>query len=387
MFFGGMGGAVSFHPDNITDIDQDPGSPLVITEFRVSGMPRHFNKAVYESGVVVLSKGDDNFGATFACMNFKHPEKIKYRYRILGYREVWTEVDHLHRNLNIAGLKPNTYTLEIQSSDIFGDWKKSLTLDIKIPPQFYETVWFTLLMVLCGLFTIGLFFVMNIRQVRIKENQKQQYLKLESIRGQLNPHFIFNSLNSINYFIAKSDRLSANRYIANFSKLIRAFLSNMSQDYVPLSEEIESLEDYLRLEYLRFGDRFNYSLTFNQIAEIEKWEVFPGMVQPFIENAIWHGVRGLKNRMGSIKIDFTEDQSGFIRCIVTDDGVGRNAAARNNHHSAKRKSRGIALITERMQLINHLESKQHQVRIEDLYTNQEECGTLVNIDIPSRNRY
>lgn len=383
MYFGGMGGVVGFHPDSI--IDHETGlsmRPLVITDFRVSGLPRYFGKAVYELAQVELNKGDDNFGITFASLDLKNPEKIKYRYRILGYNDVWTEADYLHRQLNITGLRPDVYTVEVQSTDIFGDWKNNLTVQIKIPPHFYQTAAFSTLFVLFSLAVLVLLVIINNRQIHLKENQKQQYLKLESIRGQMNPHFIFNSLNSINYFIANHDSLAANRYISNFSKLIRSFLSNMSQEYIGLADEIDSLEDYLKLEFLRFGDKFNYTLSFDQIESPENWEVFPGMVQPFVENAIWHGVRGLQDRKGLISVVFYENNG--IHCMITDDGIGRQLSAQSSNYNDKKKSRGIGLIIERMQLINHIENKSYKIIIDDLYCDREECGTKIQIEIPSR---
>lgn len=385
MFFGGMGGVVSFHPDSILDIEAvEANAPLILTEFRVSGVTRHFSKACYETNKIFLDKGDDNFGITFACMDFRNAEKIKYRYRVLGYHENWMETDYLHRRINIAGLRPDIYTVEIESTDIFGEWTNQLRLSIKIPAMFYQTIWFSLVMIILGLGIITLFIIINNRQIRIKENQKQQYLKLESVRGQMNPHFIFNSLNSINYFIANNDRHAANRYISNFSKLIRSFLSNMSQDYVSFNSELESLEDYLKLEFLRFGDKFDYSLNSEKICLPDIWEVFPGMVQPFVENAIWHGVRGLQDRKGIIHVDFSLEDNIGILCKVTDDGIGRRLSAHTAGYSENKKSRGIQLILERLHLINHLENKNYSVKIEDLNPDMEESGTQIIIEIPSR---
>ena len=138
----------------------------------------------------------------------------------------------------------------------------------------------------------GIIFV-YIRQLKQKEKLKQDALKLQSLRGQMNPHFIFNSLNSINYFISNNDKLSANRYIADFSRLIRSILSNLGNDYIPFRSELDSIKDYLNIEHLRFGDKFDFELSVNKSNENSDFELFPGLVQPFIENAIWHGVRAL----------------------------------------------------------------------------------------------
>jgi hypothetical protein len=387
MFFGGMGGVVAFHPDSIRE-DEARGNAawLILTEFRVSGQPRYFNKAIYELKAVTLKKGDDNFGVSFACLDFKNADKIKYRYRLLGYDNAWTVISHLHRRINFAGLPPGKYALEVESTDINGSWTGRMALMITIPPFFYQTIGFMIVLGIFALGVIALFVMLNNRQIRMKEKQKQHHLKLESIRGQMNPHFIFNSLNSINYFIAKSDRLSANRYIANFSKLIRAFLINMSHEYVSLSDEIASLQDYLKLEFLRFGDKFDYLLNIEQVQETENWEVFPGMVQPFIENAIWHGVRGLQYRKGFITIRFILNPSGHLQCEVTDDGIGRKLAEQGKKVNGEKKSRGILLTLERMHIINHLEKRNYHILIQDLHPEKDECGTRVIIDIPSRKK-
>jgi LytS/YehU family sensor histidine kinase len=160
----------------------------------------------------------------------------------------------------------------------------------------------------------------------------------------------------------------------------------MSHEYISLSDEIDSIEDYLKLEFLRFGDKFDYSLKSDQVLDLKKWEVYPGMVQPFIENAIWHGVRGLQYRKGIIGIKFVQNHN-FLQCIVTDDGIGRKTSEKNKNAFGDRKSRGINLILERMQIINHLEKSNYSVVIEDLIPEKEECGTMVIIDIPARARY
>lgn len=383
-FFGGMGGIVGFYPDSVSDKDISNASNqmLVFEGFTVSGIRRHFPQALYESSSIVLDKGDNNFRLTFALIDFKLADKIYYRYRLLGHSDHWIETDHLNRNISYAGLKPKKYTLQVEASDNKGNWLYSRNLFITIPPFFYQTLWFSFLVFILAAAVVSVFAVLNYRQIRFKEQQKQNYLKLQSIRGQMNPHFIFNSLNSINYFIAKSDRLSANRYIASFSKLIRSFLTNMSNEYICLPDEIESLQDYLRLEFLRFGDRFNYFIRLDNVKEPERWEVFPGMVQPFIENAIWHGVRGLQDRKGNIHIVFTEKDMDCIQCEITDDGIGCVNTSKLNHNN-EHKSKGIQLIRDRLHIINHLKKKNFKLAIVDAFPGRSESGTRVIIDIPA----
>jgi LytS/YehU family sensor histidine kinase len=220
-----------------------------------------------------------------------------------------------------------------------------------------------------------------IRQLKHRAAQKEGTLRLQSLQGQMNPHFIFNSLNSINYFISKNDALSANRYIADFSKLIRSILYNFNSDYINLEKEIESLEEYLKIEHLRFGDKFNYEIIINADIEPNQYKVSPGLVQPFIENAIWHGVRGLDKRKGNILVSYTID-NGKLTCTIEDDGIGRRNAEAAKSGIDQKESRGIFIVTERLKIINNLQKSNYQVIISDLYPGKQETGTKVMIDIP-----
>jgi hypothetical protein len=383
MFFAGMGGIVSFYPDSISEIMQDEKSwPLVFTDFKVSGSNRFFAKALYECDTIKLNKGDNNFQLSFACLDFKNAEKIKYRYRLGPSEKEFITTGFRNRNLNYASLSPGLYKLEIEATNAAGDWASKKTLVIEIPAFYYQTIWFRLLLFGLILF-VAVYFIYNYnRQIRLKARQQQDELKLESLRGQMNPHFIFNSLNSINYFISQNDRLSANRYIADFSRLIRSILGNLSQEYIPLNKELESLNDYLQLEHLRFNDKFDYEISVDETVNTEDVLVFPGMVQPFIENAIWHGVRGLEDRKGFVKIRFLQSNPDCILAVVEDDGIGRKLAESRKSNLPGKTSRGIGIVLERLKIINHLRQANFQVIIEDLYSDREETGTRVTVEIP-----
>jgi ligand-binding sensor domain-containing protein len=385
LFFGGVGGMVGFYPDSIDNYRNKTAlSPLIITDFRVSGITRSFKKAVYESDTLILERGDDNFQVTFACLDFKNPEKINYRYRLAGENDKWIETDYHNRKINYAHLTHQDYTLEIETAGESGAWVNRTSVLIRIPHRFTELLWVRLsllILVLSGFFFMGLVYV---RQLRLKAGQVQDQLRLESLRGQMNPHFIFNSLNSINYFISKEDKLSANHYIADFSRLIRSILGNLSSEYIPFEKELESLQDYLKLEHLRFGDKFDFSIHTNKIVNSTEISVFPGMVQPFIENAIWHGIRGLEDRIGLIHIEFIPVNQVKIQCVIEDDGIGRKLAHLFRNEMPGHKSRGIGIVMERLRIINTMTKNNYQITIEDLYPEKEETGTRVIIDLPTR---
>ena len=383
LFFGGMGGVVSFYPDSLTDNQSSLfAAPLVIEDFKVSGVNRYFSKAIYACDTVVLKKGDDNFQLTFASLDFRGAEKIKYRYRLKGGNNGFVQTDFRHRFLNYAKLSPGNYPLEIDATNRDGDWVSHTTLLIVIPAYYYQTWWFSLFSVLIVILIIVYFIYGYNQRIRMMARKKQDELKLESLRGQMNPHFIFNSLNSINYFISQNDRLSANRYIADFSRLIRSFLGNLSKEFVPFERELESLRDYLQLEHLRFGDKFDYSIEIHEGLDAERLLVFPGMVQPFIENAVWHGVRGLVNQKGIVTITFLPGGDDHILCIVEDDGIGRKLAEARENREHGRKSRGIGIVTERLRIINQIRKSNLRLTIEDRFPDQEETGTKVSIEIP-----
>lgn len=382
MFFGGVGGLVGFYPDSINSymIHSTP-PPILLTDFSVSGVTRHFKKAVYDLDTLVLEKGDNNFQITFAGIDFQNSEKIKYRYRLLGENDKWIETDYRNRRINYANVTHKDYRLEIESTNEIGEWKNNLSVLIRIPDRLIETLWARITIIIISLSCLIYFFIYYINHLKLKARQIQDQLRMESLRGQMNPHFIFNSLNSINYFISKEDKVSANHYIADFSRLIRSILNNLSAEYIPFKSELESINDYLMLEYLRFGDKFDFKIDSDNIMKDGEYSVFPGLVQPFIENAIWHGVRGLEHRRGFILIKFILISDVKIQCIIEDDGIGRKLANQFRKDPGH-KSRGIAIILERIRIINNLSKSNYKVFIEDLYSHKEDSGTRVTIDLP-----
>lgn len=383
IFFGGIGGVVGFNPDEITEFQNLKQKNLLkFTDFKVSGIKRYFEKPIYESENLVLDKGDNNFQVTLVCLDFNNSDRKRYRYRIGEVDQGWIESDHRGRNINYAHLNHGNYLLEAEVTDENGVWSDRTSLKIRIPPRFTEIFWVRMgfvLLAISGFIVAG---IMYLRQIRLKEQQAKDELKLESLRGQMNPHFIFNSLNSINYFISKEDRLSANNYIADFSRLIRSILTNMLSDYVPFEKELNSIKDYLKLEHLRFGDKFDYFIDIKGISEDLDISVFPGMIQPFIENAIWHGLRGLEERKGVVKIFFEMNDDRQIICLVEDDGIGRKMADMFQGGIASHKSRGIDIVRERLRIYNDMTKSNFKVIITDLFTDRKETGTRVVIDVP-----
>jgi hypothetical protein len=231
-----------------------------------------------------------------------------------------------------------------------------------------------------ALLVFGGLIYMLIRNIRQKQRANMQ-IKLQSLRAQMNPHFIFNSLNSVNNFISKNDERSANKYLSDFSRLMRTVLSNSDQDFVSLETEVDTMKIYLELEHFRFGEKFDYQLEIADDIDPEIIRVPPMLIQPYIENAIWHGLR-YKEEKGILNVRiFTEND--LLYCTVKDNGIGRKkSAALKTDHQKTYQSTGIKNTKERIELLNKMHGTRLNVSILDLEENGNAAGTLVRISVP-----
>jgi len=201
-------------------------------------------------------------------------------------------------------------------------------------------------------------------------------LKLMALRSVMNPHFIFNALNSIQFFIAKNDRLNAINYLSTFSKLIRGILTNSVNNKVKLTDEIELLKHYVNLELLRFEEKFEFILSVSPTLEVDNIEVPSLLIQPYVENAILHGLYN-KSSKGILKISVCEDQDSVL-FEIEDNGIGREAARKlRQQNFPQHKSMGTILTEERFKLINMEEKASFEIR--DLFEDEKSAGTLVKI--------
>ncbi|CAZ96556.1 tetratricopeptide repeat-containing sensor histidine kinase [Zobellia galactanivorans] len=218
-----------------------------------------------------------------------------------------------------------------------------------------------------GMILLGLaafFFYRSNQQQKLANN----LLALKSLRSQMNPHFIFNALNSVNNYIAKSDERSANRFLSEFSTLMRSVLENSEEDFIPLAKELEQLELYVKLEHSRFPDKFDYQLNVDKKVDVSAFEIPPMLLQPYIENAIWHGLR-YKEDKGRLTIDVRPKGSTSIEIVITDDGIGRKKSGQlKTENQKKQKSKGMGNIKKRIAILNDMYKNKVDVSISDLTT-------------------
>ena len=218
----------------------------------------------------------------------------------------------------------------------------------------------------------------------IKEaTHKIQATEMAALRAQMNPHFIFNCLNSIQFFTAQNNTDKASDYLTKFSRLIRLVLENSKSDKVTLANELETLKLYIEMEAMRFQQKVQYSILIDGLIDTESVQIPPLLLQPFVENAIWHGLMH-KEEGGTVTVSVQQPQPDCLRVQITDDGVGRAKAAEYKSKSAtKSKSLGMKLTADRIELINQLYQTQTHITITDL-TNAtgQPTGTRVIIEIP-----
>lgn len=230
----------------------------------------------------------------------------------------------------------------------------------------------------------------NELQLQKTENERKQAeferhtaaLKMQALRAQMNPHFIFNCLNSINRFILKNETEAAASYLTKFSRLIRLVLQNGDKNQISLAEEIDMLEVYLKLEQIRFRDRFSYAVHCDDNLDSDAILIPPMLIQPFVENAIWHGLLH-KTTMGKVTIDIYEE-ANYLCCRVTDDGIGRKKAAAYKSKSAyNQKSFGMRITSERLNLLQEQKKEKITLQVTDLEDAAGEAlGTEVFIRLP-----
>lgn len=227
------------------------------------------------------------------------------------------------------------------------------------------------LLLIAGYFMYG-----YIKQQRLTNN----LLALKSLRSQMNPHFIFNALNSVNSFIVTSDERTANKYLTDFSYLMRSVLENSEEDFIPLQKEIELIELYTKLEHFRFKDKFDYEIDVDLSINMEDFKIPPMLLQPYIENAVWHGLRYKEDR-GHLKISIMQSNKDELQVVITDDGIGRRRSQlMKTENQKKHKSAGMSNIKKRVEILNTMYKDKVTIDIDD-YLSQGDVGTKVVVTL------
>ncbi len=334
------------------------------------------------SAPLALSYDENNVILDFKALSYRHLGQIQYRYRLRGVDADANWQYTSERSFQYLRLSPDAYTIDIEASSLDGVWGGRAKTSLEISPPFWQTIWFFVAsgILLLGL-TVLLFRIRERRKLRNAEQREAlERYKLTALRAQMNPHFIFNTLNSIQEFIATRDFKESNRYLTEFSMLIRTVLDTSGQGTIPLEQELRILRLYLSLERMRFSERFDFRIEVADDIEVDYEDIPPMLVQPFVENAIWHGL-GNKEGRGMVRISLSA-KGDHLQCVVEDNGVGREVArAMRKERDIQRKSLGMAITQERLDVLGG--TREARVQVIDLYDDYgKPAGTRVIVHIP-----
>ncbi|MCD6332712.1 MAG: histidine kinase [Bacteroidales bacterium] len=331
---------------------------------------------------MVLAPNNNNITIRYKPVTYRKSLNVKHYYRLEGLEKEWVTSDNLEARY--PNLKPGRYHFILRAEyPSFPGKLDEKSFSFTILKHWYETRGMILVYFLLGFLLIYSFIMYLIRALKIREDRKQRLLLAEkqALLSQMNPHFIFNSLNSIQSFILDNNEYLANTYLTRFSSLIRRILDNSKKNMIPLAEEIETLKLYLSLEHLRFEDRFHYTIQKDPRLDANEIMIPPMLIQPFVENAIWHGIAQLKEG-GKVTIDFKSNHNRYY-CRIRDNGIGRARAGQKKNPSPDHTPTGINNVQERIDLMNRISNNQIEWRIEDLYNpDGSPAGTLIELILP-----
>jgi ligand-binding sensor domain-containing protein len=363
------------------------------------------NETTAPQKTLKLNYKENNISIQYVGISIKSNKKITYLHKMDGVDKKWQQTELTE--LSYRGLSPNNYTFHIKAIDVEGRASEERTMTFIIRPPYWETLWFRGLIIL-GLAGLIYFFLQKRIQNVQKREQEKAFIqketadlqlkvaeerteierinnelaksKLETLQAQMNPHFAYNALTSIQMLILKKDNKTANKYLVKFARLMRQFLEASKETYIPLNKEIELLKLYIEMEQLRFKDKFQVQYDISPTVKTGEIPIPSMLLQVFVENAINHGLV-YKKGTGILKF-IVKKEGEKVLCIVEDDGIGRTKAQAIKQQSAgSYKGLGMKISEERVRYLNMTENIKVNVVIEDDILDDEQGGTRVNVFI------
>lgn len=326
----------------------------------------------------------------FSAIHFTNPDKVQYSYRLDGLDNDWSPPTQ-ENYITYSSLRSGDYMFEVRARVSDGEWIQSETpFRFYVSPPFFLRWWFILG---CVLFVAG-FAWMLIKQYQRQENRKRQLvdiqtkarvlgLEQQTLNAHMNRHFIFNALNSIQYYINTQDRKQANQYLTNFASLVRKNLDSAQVDSIYLKDELERLELYINLEQMRFKDRFSLEIKVDEEVDLENIQVPSMILQPFVENSIMHGILP-SNAFGKIRIEIKTHPAG-IQVVVDDNGIGIDTSVNRKNGTSHHVSNGMKITKQRIEIIakafNNAYGVDGPYELKD--NDNQAAGTRVVITLPA----
>ena len=370
---------------------------LILTGLDINNMPVEKLDACstdawfgFPDKLLTLSHWQNNLVFYFDALNYLDAEHQTFRYRLLPVIKAWSAYSTEHKAV-FTTLRPNHYQLEIEAVNPLDQSKHSrITYGFIIRPPVYFTWWFILVSLILVIGITAFIIHLRLLQVRKEEKQKADVrlelnnIELKALKAQMNPHFIFNAINAIQSFILSSNVDKALYYLSLFSRLVRKTLENASKEFIPLGEELEYLNYYLELEKMRFEGQFNTKLEIDPELPLETTMIPPMIIQPFIENAIKHGLLRL-DKVGTLKLFVKKIDDNQYKFIIEDNGIGRASADEFKKSEGKaHTSKGMEITNTRLRLLNENgRAGEYSVKTSDLINDDgKAAGTRIEVCFP-----
>ncbi|MDX1477032.1 MAG: histidine kinase [Saprospiraceae bacterium] len=361
--------------------------PPLLRAVYIDDVPMHSDTAVHYVREIQLSEPSRDITLALLAPGYYGPEQPEFECFLEGHDSDWRPILE-GRTARYTDLPGGTFTFRYRASLDGDEWLYGTPLLVDRNVFFWRTPWFIGLVVTGIVAIIFIIYQLNLRNVRREAALKAEFdarlaeVELQALRAQMNPHFMFNSLNSIKHFILTHEPLKASEYLTNFATLIRAILHNSRERLIPMSKELEALMLYIELEQLRFDNQFEVHCRISEPLDMDSIMIPPLIMQPYVENAIWHGLLH-KQGGGVLTIDI-QSSHDKLYCMIEDNGIGRAAAQAMRSKSATRhKSMGMGITQDRIQILNKMDAYGIEVQVEDKYDDQgQPTGTRVTIEIP-----
>lgn len=351
---------------------------LSITDLRINST--HFNK----NDLWSFSHKENNLDIHFHLQSYESSGNIEYFTKLAPIQSEWHRTKE--RRVFYPELNPNEYQFHLKAKDAYGNQVSLNPKDFTIKKAVHQTLVFKIIITLSSLGILILALIQREKQQKQKLekekniNNKIAELELSALRAQMNPHFVFNALGSIQYYIQINDIQLADEYLTKFANLMRLYLDSSKEKLISLKDEVKLLRIYSELEQMRFEDLFTVQFNIESGLYLEDIFIPPMLIQPFIENAINHGLEERKDKQGVVEINFYKDNDSLI-CLIKDNGIGRSKASKLRQRKTH-KSRGTDLLNEKIETLKTTGLADVNITIQDLYPDATEYpGTLVTLQI------
>lgn len=342
------------------------------------------------TGKLILPYNRNHLSFDLLGIDHDRAQEVLYQWKLIGSEPEWSPASS-RRTATFSNLPPGNYEFLARAGFVEGIWSAPISVSFDINPPIWQTWWFQTAGILLILLIVAGIFRFRLNQVKAKAATERQRLEMErdlieleqkALRLQMNPHFIFNALNSIQALIGKEDPTTSRYHLSKFSRLMRQVLENSRHSMVSLDQEIQVLEDYLSLEQFSRKNAFDYEITIDEEVDPEEEMVPPMVLQPFLENAIIHGISHLTDRKGMITLSVFMEGRQLI-CEIRDNGVGRSKAAEmKSQQEATHKSMALQVTQERLERLVE-QGTAPELTVQDLVlADGSPAGTLVRIGIP-----